>query len=31
MQFKDRATTTVLDPLEYATGKLLYPYEKAKL
>ena len=31
MQFKDTATMTVLDPPEYATGKMIYPYEKAKL
>ena len=31
MQFKDTATMTVLDPPEYATGKLIYPYEKAKM
>jgi branched-chain amino acid transport system substrate-binding protein len=30
MQFKDTATMTVLDPPEYATGKLIYPYEDAK-
>jgi branched-chain amino acid transport system substrate-binding protein len=30
MQFKDTATMTVLDPPEYATGKLIYPYEEAK-
>ena len=30
MQFKDTATMTVLDPPLYATGKLIYPYEKAK-
>ena len=30
MQFKDTSTMTVLDPPEYATGKLIYPYENAK-
>ena len=30
MQFKDTATMTVLDPPEYATGKMIYPYENAK-
>jgi branched-chain amino acid transport system substrate-binding protein len=30
MQFKDTSTMTVLDPPEYATGKLVYPYENAK-
>jgi branched-chain amino acid transport system substrate-binding protein len=30
MQFKDTTTMTVLDPPEYATGKLIYPYEDAK-
>jgi branched-chain amino acid transport system substrate-binding protein len=30
MQFKDMSTMTVLDPLEYATGKAIYPYENAK-
>ena len=30
MQFKDASTMTVLDPPEYATGKLIYPYEDAK-
>jgi branched-chain amino acid transport system substrate-binding protein len=30
MQFKDTSTMTVLDPPEYATGKLVYPYENVK-
>ena len=30
MQFKDMSTITVLDPLEYATGKAIYPYEDAR-
>ena len=30
MQFKDTSTMTVLDPSEYATGKLVYPYENVK-
>jgi hypothetical protein len=30
MQFKDMSTMTVLDPPEYATGKVIYPYENAK-
>jgi branched-chain amino acid transport system substrate-binding protein len=29
-QFKDTATQTVVDPPEYASGSLIYPYEKAK-
>jgi hypothetical protein len=27
---KDTSTMTVLDPPEYATGKLIYPYENVK-
>ncbi len=30
MQFKDMSTMTVLDPPEYASGKVIYPYENAK-
>lgn len=30
MQFKDVSTMTVVDPPEFATGKVIYPYEKAK-
>jgi branched-chain amino acid transport system substrate-binding protein len=30
MQFKDMSTITVLDPPQYATGKLIYPYEEAR-
>lgn len=30
MQFKDTSTMQVLYPPEFATGKLIYPYEKAK-
>ena len=30
MQFKDMSTMTVLDPPEYADGKVIYPYENAK-
>jgi branched-chain amino acid transport system substrate-binding protein len=30
MQFKDTSTMEVLYPQEFATGKLIYPYEKAK-
>jgi branched-chain amino acid transport system substrate-binding protein len=30
MQFKDTSTMTVLDPPEYSTGKLVYPYENVK-
>jgi branched-chain amino acid transport system substrate-binding protein len=29
MQFKDVSTMTVLDPPEYASGKLIYPFENA--
>jgi branched-chain amino acid transport system substrate-binding protein len=29
-QFKDVATQVVITPSEYASGKLIYPYEKAK-
>jgi branched-chain amino acid transport system substrate-binding protein len=29
-QFKDTATQVVLTPSEYESGKLIYPYEKAK-
>jgi branched-chain amino acid transport system substrate-binding protein len=29
-QFKDIAAQVVLDPAEYASGKVIYPYEKAK-
>ena len=29
-QFKDSTTQVVLTPSEYASGKLIYPYEKAK-
>ena len=29
-QFKDMATQVVLTPPEYASGKVIYPYEKAK-
>ena len=29
-QFKDVATQVVVDPPEYASGKVVYPYEKAK-
>jgi branched-chain amino acid transport system substrate-binding protein len=29
-QFKDIATQVVVDPPEYASGKIVYPYEKAK-
>jgi branched-chain amino acid transport system substrate-binding protein len=29
-QFKDIAAQVVLDPPEYASGKVIYPYEKAK-
>lgn len=30
MQFKDASTMEVLYPPQFATGKLIYPYEKAK-
>ena len=30
MQFKDMSTMTVVDPPEYADGKVIYPYENAK-
>jgi len=30
MQFKDTSTMTVLYPPQFATGKLIYPYAKAK-
>ena len=30
MQFKDMSTMTVLDPPEYSSGKVIYPYENAK-
>jgi branched-chain amino acid transport system substrate-binding protein len=30
MQFKDMSTMTVIDPPEYADGKLIYPYENAR-
>jgi len=30
MQFKDTSTIEVLYPPQFATGKLIYPYEKAK-
>ena len=29
-QFKDVSTQVVITPSEYASGKLIYPYEKAK-
>jgi branched-chain amino acid transport system substrate-binding protein len=29
-QFKDISTQVVLTPPEYASGKVIYPYEKAK-
>ncbi len=29
-QFKDVTTQVVVDPPEYASGKVVYPYEKAK-
>jgi branched-chain amino acid transport system substrate-binding protein len=29
-QFKDMSTQVVVDPSTYASGKLIYPYEKAK-
>jgi branched-chain amino acid transport system substrate-binding protein len=29
-QFKDMATQVVITPTEYASGKVIYPYEKAK-
>jgi len=29
-QFKEMGTQIVLTPTEYASGKLIYPYEKAK-
>ena len=29
-QFKDMSTQVVLTPSEYASGKVIYPYEKAK-
>jgi branched-chain amino acid transport system substrate-binding protein len=29
-QFKDISTQVVLTPSEYASGKVIYPYEKAK-
>ena len=30
MQFKDMSTMTVVDPPEYADGKVIYPYDNAK-
>ena len=30
-QFKDTATQVVVNPAEYESGKLIYPYEKAKV
>ena len=30
-QFKDMSTQVVVDPSAYASGKLIYPYDKAKL
>jgi len=29
-QFKDTSTQVVVDPPAYASGKLVYPYDKAK-
>jgi branched-chain amino acid transport system substrate-binding protein len=29
-QFKDMSTQVVVDPPAYASGKLIYPYDKAK-
>ena len=29
-QFKDMSTQIVVSPAEYESGKLIYPYEKAK-
>src|SRR5438128_12069445 len=29
-QFRDMSTQVVVDPPTYASGKLIYPYEKAK-
>jgi branched-chain amino acid transport system substrate-binding protein len=29
-QFKDISTQVVLTPSEYASGKVIYPYEKAR-
>ena len=29
-QFKDISTQVVLTPVEYASGNVIYPYEKAK-
>jgi branched-chain amino acid transport system substrate-binding protein len=29
-QFKDMSTQVVITPAEYNSGKLIYPYEKAK-
>ena len=29
-QFKDMSTQVVITPAEYDSGKLIYPYEKAK-
>jgi len=29
-QFKDISTQVVLTPSEYASGNVIYPYEKAK-
>lgn len=29
-QFRDISTQVVLTPSEYASGKVIYPYEKAK-
>ena len=29
-QFKDMSTQVVVTPSEYASGKVIYPYEKAK-
>jgi hypothetical protein len=30
MQFKEMGTQVVLTPAEYASGQVVYPYEKAK-
>jgi branched-chain amino acid transport system substrate-binding protein len=29
-QFKDMSTQVVVAPAEYASGKVIYPYERAK-
>jgi branched-chain amino acid transport system substrate-binding protein len=29
-QFKDMSTQVVVAPLEYASGEVIYPYERAK-